>query len=113
MKIIYRPRQTGKTYELIKQADNYNGYIVTMNRRSCENILGLAEKHNFKINFPLTLDEFLRGEFYPQGVKKVYFDNVDLILQNLAMRKNVLVEAITLTREECEHCAGGGCSRCE
>jgi len=116
MKIIYKPMQMGKTYDLVKQADNYNGYIITMNKNSCEHTMELAKKHNFKINFPLTLDEFLNKKFYSKGVKKVYFDNVDLMLQSLAYARNVSIEAITLTSPdymECEHCAGGGCSRCE
>ena len=92
--------QMGKTYELIKKANNYNGYIVTMHKHACDNIMRLAEKHNFKINFPLTIDEFIRGEFYSQGVKKIYFDNADLILQSLANNRNVSVEAITLTKKD-------------
>jgi len=60
MAIIYRPKQTGKTYELLKEHNNYNGYIVTMNEQSRDNIMSLAEKYNFKINFPLTLNEYLK-----------------------------------------------------
>jgi len=99
MEIIYQPRQSGKTLSLIKQADNFNGYILTMNARSCEHIMNLAEKHGYKINFPLTWDEFLLGRFYPNGVKKIYIDNADLILQRLANERYVALEAITITKE--------------
>ena len=87
----------GKTVELIKMADNYNGYIITMNQNSCDDIIELAKKHKCRINFPLTYEDLISGRFYGKGVNKFYIDNADYLIQYLA--KGISIAAITLNKE--------------
>ena len=96
MKIIVRPRQGGKTTELVKMAHKHNGYIVCLNHLEVARVFEESQHMECKINFPITFHEFLNHEYNDKGVKKFYIDNVEMLIQQLT---NVPIEAITLTGE--------------
>ena len=94
MKIIYEPIRMGKTVRLIKLANNYNGYIITRDINRCHEIMELSEKHNCKINFPLTFMEFINHDYYGKNIKCFHIDNADILLQYIA--EHVKIESISL-----------------
>lgn len=98
MKILVDKRQTGRTTKLIKKCAKTGGYIVCCSRNEAHRIFALAHKMRKNIPLPLTFDEFLKCRYYPPGVRKLYIDNVEMLLRRLA--PGVEIEAITLTKEE-------------
>ena len=98
MKKIILDRGKGKTTELIKLANNYNGYIVCMNRDEAFCVSKMAKERDFNINFPITFQELIDGNFHPQGVKKLWIDNVEELLYVLT-RHRVKIGAITMDKE--------------
>jgi len=94
-KFIILDRQKGKTTQLIKMADNYDGYIVCANREIAKYTADMARKMGAKIHFPMTIREILKGKYYPHGVKKIYIDNLDLMLHEIA--PGLITAAVTLT----------------
>lgn len=95
MELIIKGRNAGKTTALIEKAANYNGYIVCLDESRAIHIITLAEKLGVKINHPLTALQFLGGNYHGPGVKRVFIDNADQLLQQIC---KVPIEAITLTQ---------------
>ena len=95
MKIIYKGRGEGKTKDLIKMADDFNGYIVCRSQMVYP-IADMAREMGCRIHFPLSYGEFMSGRYYPQGVRKVLIDDVDALIQSFSQ---VPVIAITLRKE--------------
>jgi hypothetical protein len=98
MKVIHKPRQTGKTTELIEIASQEGGYIVCHNREEAYKILKTAEEIGKQIPFPITYDEYLNGSFCGKNIEAFYIDNVELLLSMIA--RGVPVNAISVNNEE-------------
>lgn len=56
MNIIYRPRQHGKTTELIKISAAKQIYIVTFNRQNADRIYDQARQMGYNIPYPISID---------------------------------------------------------
>ena len=97
MKIIYKPRNSGKTTELIKIAAKGFYYIVCANYKVVQRIANQARDMKLDIPFPVTFDEFIRREYYARGVNGFVIDEADRLLQYMS---SVPVDAITLTNYE-------------
>ena len=97
MNIDYRPRQSGKTTDLIKKADKYNGYIVTFDKRNVERCMEIAKEIKCEINMPLTFAEFLSKEYCGKGIKKFHIDNAEFLIQRMT---DVPIENITISINE-------------
>lgn len=97
MKVICRPRQMGKTYDLIKRCASEGGYIVCCAHKEVDKVYNMAKCMNLNIPFPITYTEFILGHYPPAGVKKFHIDNLDLCLQ---MYSKVPISTITLTSGE-------------
>ena len=82
--MIVRDRQAGKTTDLIRLAAENFAYIVCPNQRQATQIARQAKGMGLDIPFPLTADEFVRGEFYGRGIRGFLFDNLDQIMQQMA-----------------------------
>lgn len=105
MKIIFRPRQTGKTDELIRISAQFEeqgecNYIVCSNHPEAYRIAQRAKEMDLQIGFPLTFDELIGQSYSSRNIKFFVIDNVELLLQYLS---RVPIHAITLTRYEDEH----------
>ena len=96
MKVILEPAGTGKTEYLIRLANNFNGYIVVRDMKTVYYVASLAVDLGYKINFPLTYDEFKNRQYHGKNCKKIFIDDADAFLQSLSMAP---IEAITLTLE--------------
>lgn len=93
MDVIIKGKQQGKTTEIIKKAKNHNGYIVCATKQECTRVFDLAREMKVNINFPISFNEFLKGDYYPEGVKKFHIDNAGLLIQEIS---KVKVETITI-----------------
>lgn len=97
MKAIIKSRGNGKTTDLIKLADNRNGYIICSLRSRADQIMRQAYDMECNINFPISFREFEEGSYHDAGIGKFYIDDADQFLQYLTP---VPIEAITITLEE-------------
>jgi len=97
MKIINKPRCTGKTTELIKIASEENSYIVCRHEHEARRIAEQAESMGLNINFPITFNDFIQHRFFEGGINSFLIDCADGLLQGLA--GNVPIKAITTTEE--------------
>ena len=103
MKIIYKPRQAGKTTELIKLASKNNySLIVCHNRVEATRIFHCAKRIGYAIPMPITYYEFLDKGFYGKNIDSFLIDNVKKFLQYLVRTElgtSVKIEAITINKE--------------
>ena len=83
MKVICRPRQAGKTTEIIKRAADEFLYIVCINRHEVVRIAAQAKEMGLDIPFPVTIDEVLNGRMQGSRIKGFAVDNADLIIERL------------------------------
>jgi hypothetical protein len=78
MKITYKPRQSGKTTDLIKKSAKNNIAIVTHNLEEVKRIKHMANELNLTIPEPLTYNRLLKS--LPSNKKqKVYFDDIEIL----------------------------------
>lgn len=91
-KMIIKPRQTGRTTELIKMAAENNLYIVTTDRQRALFIVKMARDLGLNIPFPITLRE-LPVCPYSSFIKEVLIDDADHILERCV---GVKIKAITM-----------------
>ena len=96
MIVILKERQKGKTTELIKRADKFNGYIITRDRQNIMRIIKMADEMGCDIRYPLTYKEFINHEYYGRNIKCFHFDDADDFLQHLTLVK---IETISLTKD--------------
>lgn len=93
MKIISLPRGKGKTTEAVKIVRETGAYLVVLDQQEAVRI----HQENKDIRFPITFDEFLRGQ---QGnfVKNFVIDNADAFIQHVARSRGAHeIDAITIT----------------
>jgi len=95
MRLILRPKQGGKTTELINLSAENGGYIVCHTRNEAYRIRTQAREMGLFIPLPLTYIEFFNRQLYPPGVKRFLIDNVEMLLQFIA--RDILIEAVTCT----------------
>lgn len=98
MKIIARPRQAGKTTDLIKLAAEHFAYIVCVSHEHAYQLATQARAAGLDIPFPLTFDEFIEGRFFGKGVRGFVIDDVDMLLSRMA--HGVPVLAMSATTED-------------
>lgn len=96
MEIKYWPERSGKTTALIKECAEKGGYIVCHSFTQASILADIAKKLDLSINFPMTFSEYIRGDFNPKGVEKVYIDDIDLCLRTIS---KVPIVAMTLRME--------------
>lgn len=90
-KMIIKPRQTGRTTELIKMAAENNLYIVTTDRQRALSIAKMARDLGLKIPFPITFRELSVRPY--SFIKEVLIDDADHILERCV---GVKIKAITM-----------------
>jgi len=100
VEIIVRPRQAGKTTELIRRAAETGGYIVCTDQRRARQIHQQARDLGLSIPFPLTAGEWRTDAYYPPGVRALLFDDLDRIIAGMS---SVPVIAATWTSAEEQH----------
>lgn len=99
MNIILRPRGAGKTTDAIKICAENHAYMIVMNQKRATEVFHHAKKIGYDIPFPLTFEEFLEGHYHPAGVKKVFIDDLDLLLRYLH-HPDIQIIGTTFTEEK-------------
>lgn len=95
MIVNVKPRQQGKTYDLIKMASEQWLYIVCMNLDDVKRISDMALSMGCSIPQPITFRDFLDSRKDKRnGIKGYLIDNADMLLQSLAV---VPIVAVTMT----------------
>lgn len=94
MKVIARPRQGGKTTELVRLAADEFLYVVCSNSERVRQIARMARGMGLNIPEPLTWREFSDGHYYGQGIKGFVIDDLDTCIQEMT---HVPVRAVSLT----------------
>ena len=97
MKVIVRPRQSGKTMELIKQASESGAYIVTFSMAAADCIFRTAKESGYKIHLPITFRELFSHHYgrYCEGGWLI--DNLDICLQGMTPYE---IHTVTFTENE-------------
>jgi hypothetical protein len=98
VKIILRRRQSGRTDELIRMcaaAEKLGevSYIICLDQPEASRIFQRAHELDLVIGFPITLNEFLKHEYYARTIKNFYIDNADHLLRSLTP---VTIKAIVM-----------------
>ena len=100
MKKIIRPRQAGKSSELIRIAEETNAYIIVATRARAVCLADLAQKQGRNILFPVTWGEYERSRFKGSYVRRILIDDADAVLEQVF--KEVTIDAITMTGQGSE-----------
>jgi hypothetical protein len=100
MKVIATKRRKGKTIKTIEYAAKDGGYIVCKDQQEASRVFHFAKELGLDINFPLTFDEFLDKQFYARGIKSLYIDNLDLLIQYMSPHVPIKLVTLTDTKEK-------------
>ena len=112
MKKIIRPRQAGKSSELIRMSEESGAYIITPNRARANFLQQMAEEQGHHIPFPVTFREYEQSRFRGSFVRNILIDDADDLLEHIF--KEVHIDAITMSDPkpyeigECEFCGSPG-----
>lgn len=96
--IIIKERDTEKTTELIKRAAKDGLYILTDAKRSAEYIAESARRMGLHIPFPVTVEEYLKGnKFRGSCIRRdgLLIDDVDAVFQTLL--SGIPIRAVTIS----------------
>lgn len=96
MVIVRGPKQSGKTTELIKLAAARKAYMVVFSSREAQRCQERAKSLGLSLYFPLTYEEFAKGDFYGKGVRGFLVDDVEDLLRYMARG----VEMVAYSLEE-------------
>jgi hypothetical protein len=101
VKVILRPRRTGRTEDLVElciEAEAYGepSYIVCSDHREAVRISRVAEEKGYHISFPITFHEFLTHQYAHRNIKNFFIDNADILLQQLSP---VQIRAVTMMEQ--------------
>jgi hypothetical protein len=97
MEVYAKPRQRGKTTDLIRLAADEFLYIVCIDRHEVARVWAEAEKMGADIPQPITWDEFANHHYYGSGIKGFVIDNLDMCIQQMT---TVPIRAVSLNLPE-------------
>lgn len=97
MKVIAKPRQTGKTTDLLKLAEKNFSYIVCPTILEANSLYAYACDQKINIPQPISWYEFLEKKYYQHGIKGGFMiDNLDMCIQSMSP---VEIKAVTLNKD--------------
>lgn len=94
MEIVIRKPREGKTTELIKRCAEHGGYIVSATQMRAKETFRMANEMGYKIPFPITFYELLKGEYNAKGIKRIYIDDAHEIFKEIA--RGIEIDSITI-----------------
>ncbi|MGH2063934.1 hypothetical protein ACRCJW_05435 [Aerococcus urinaeequi] len=95
MKVIYKGRGQGKTYDMIKLASENKGYILCSTFQQAQYIYDLSKDMGLSIHFPITYSEMSLTK--GQRIDSILIDNAEDFIETAVGKK---VSAISITDEE-------------
>lgn len=116
---IIKPRQSGKTSELIRLSENRGEYIAVATKKRAECLFQQARKMKAKIPYPVTLGEVARGGIDRRHIRNILIDDADAVLKEAF--PGVQIDVITMTDTDAdipgadiqEMTSGEGCDFCK
>ena len=97
MKLTIKPRRSGRTNNLIRRAAMEGQTIVCVHKDEATRIFHKARDMGLRVPFPITYNEFTKGEFHPPGISGFLIDNMDMLLLYLA--QGVPIDGMTASYE--------------
>lgn len=97
MKIIIKPRQSGKTTKLIKMSAKSGACIVCRTEHEVQALFHMAKNDGINIPKPISYAAFVGSRYVGKNINAFLIDNVDLLLEHISL---IRIEAITLTKEK-------------
>ncbi|GAS92672.1 hypothetical protein [Mycolicibacterium brisbanense] len=94
MQTIVKPRQGGKSHDVLTLAAEHFSYIVCVDRRHADELWRRAKHRNLDIPQPITWEEFVNGRYHGPGVNSAIIDDLDRCIQRLT---HVQIKAVSLT----------------
>lgn len=94
MIVIVRPRQGGKTTEVLRVAALHFAYIVVPTRADVDRLWQQARLDDINIPQPITWQEFIEHRYHGTGVRAFVIDDLDRCVQSMT---GVEVKAASLT----------------
>lgn len=98
MKKIIKPRQAGKTTDLIEISEKTGVYILTANRNRAKCVFRMAQEQNRNIPFPVTLWDYQKTGFRGSFINHILIDDAEEVLQELF--RTVQIDVLTMTSPE-------------
>lgn len=95
MKVIYSPRQSGKTTHAIKASAKTGATIVTKNQIMAEAVEDQANQLGHDIPKPISISQYLNMKSRPP--ENIIIDELELVLANLIDSR---IELVTVTQED-------------
>ena len=98
MNIVIGERCSGKTTRLIERSAKEGIYILVANKEMARCIVDQAKEMGLEIPFPVTLDEYLRGnKFQGSSIRRdgLLIDDLDMVLHQLF--GGIPIHEVTLT----------------
>ena len=95
MKVVYKGRGQGKTYDVIKLASENKGYILCSTSQQAQHIYDLSKDMGLSIHFPITHADLplTKG----QRIDNILIDNAEDFIEKSVGKK---VSAISITDKE-------------
>ena len=94
MQIIVRPRQLGKTEDVLRLAEEHFAYIVVPTRQDVDHVWRRAIDAGYDVPQPITWHDFMRQRYNGHGgVKSFVIDDLDRCVQSMT---NIEVKGVSL-----------------
>lgn len=99
MKVIYQPRGTGKTTELVKESARTRAVIVCYNPAEVHNILHLAKCLKLDVPKPIIMDQIFNHSHRRVNTKglKLIFDDLGCMLERFV---GCPIHAVSINKKE-------------
>jgi hypothetical protein len=97
MEVYAKPRQRGKTTDLIRLAAAEWLYIVSPDQNAARYTAEMARKMGLDIPLPITWGEFVSRRYHGRGVKGFVIDKLDMCVQQMT---TVPIRAVSLNVPE-------------
>ena len=94
MKVIHGDKGAGKTIRLLELSNRTGAIIVVFDGPCGHALFHESRKIGYKIPYPITMKEFVKGNYHSAEIKGFLFHNIDLCLKSLT---DVKIDAITIT----------------
>jgi hypothetical protein len=98
--IISKGIGEGKTTRCIELSAEHQAYIVCETHKEARRIFDMSVEMGLKIPFPITLNEFISGQFCGKRINGFIIDNVDHLLAAMARGVPVLAMSFTTVDRE-------------
>lgn len=93
MELVVKPRQAGKSEDILQIAAREFSYIVCPTRDDVARLWARARRQEINIPMPITWDEFVSRRYNGRGIRGFVIDDLDRCVQDMT---TVTVKAVSL-----------------